>query len=418
MSITLQIPELYDEQREIMQSKAKRKVLACGRRAGKTTLACDIATQRALQGQWVVIVSTTQDQADTFWDMLNGRYQWSWLAPLIDQNLIEKNEVRRNLFFKWCGGRIRVKTGKDPDVLRGGRADVIIFDEAARLKPDVWYAVGAPMLADSDGDAFFLSTPDRKNWFYHLFLKAQGDESGLWQAWNFSTEKNIYLKPSPKIAVQRLAEDMTDEMYRQEILAEFISSSGRVFTNIDTVCTAEERDVYNGYFVAGLDWGQTNDWTVLAIFDANLRQMVKIARFRGESYNIIVDKIAQLIKEWNIQTVMAESNAMGKPNIERLQLDGFPIVPFYTSSSSKAPLIEALILSMNRRDVLLLDDPILKHELEIFERSQNEYTGHPRYSAPYQMHDDTVIATALGLRAINERFDVFVMPEELKKLLG
>jgi hypothetical protein len=88
----------------------------------------------------------------------------------------DKNETRRLLTFPG-GGRIRAKTAWDADSLRGDYADFLVLDECALLAPNAWEEVGAPMLADNDGDAWFLSTPRRRNWFHGLYrgLKRMAD---------------------------------------------------------------------------------------------------------------------------------------------------------------------------------------------------------------------------------------------------
>ena len=72
-----------------------------------------------------------------------------------------------------------------------------------------------------------------------------------------------------------------------------------------------------------------------------------------------------------------------------------PVRPFVTTAKSKPPLIESLALAIERRDIRLLNDPVLLNELENYalERLPG---GAYRYGAPPGSHDDTVIATALA----------------------
>lgn len=394
MDLTLSLPELYPLQREIIDHPAKRKVVNAGRRAGKTQMGAVAAIESMLNGHKVLLSSTSQDQADIFWSRIKA-----WAAPLIP--FAYKNETKRILEFN--GGRIRVKTGSDADVLRGEDADVLILDECSRLNPLAWFEVGAPMLADRDGTAMFITTPNRKNWFYLLYLKAKADQTGRYKAWNFTTMANPYLN---KTALNDLVSDMTEESYKQEILAEFLESGGEVFRNIDKIATLKEREPYGGRFAFGVDWAQKHDYTVITVFDMDTCQMVAMDRFNGISWSLQRGRLRTLYDQWKPKLILAESNSIGSPNIEALQNEGLPVHAFETTAQSKPPLIESLALAIERQEIGLLDDGVLTGELSAYEREVSTQTGRSKYGAPEGMHDDTVIATALGLWAITSQHEL------------
>ena len=80
---------------------------------------------------------------------------------------------------------------------------------------------------------------------------------------------------------------------------------------------------------------------------------------------------------------------------------------FATTAKSKSPLIEALALALERRQLWLLDDPVLLGELASYALERLPGGGY-RYRAPAGMHDDTVIALALawhGVMHSGARFD-------------
>lgn len=386
-TINISLPKPYPLQQAIIRHPAKRKVVCAGRRAGKTTLAAMLAIERILDGQKVLLTSTSQDQADAFWEKAK-----LWLADVLVTKYAYKNETRR--IIQIGKGRIRVKTGSNADVLRGGDEDLIVFDECALLDPDVWQAVGAPMLADRDGDAIFISTPMRKNWFYHLYQSAITDERDRWQAWHFTTHSNPFLSP---IAIEELTHDMPENMYRQEILAEFLESDGQVFRNIRECVGAEDDKLTASRYVFGVDWAQVNDYTAIVVFDVQRRRVVEIDRFRGVDWSLQRGRLHTLYKKWEPVNILAEANAMGSPNIEALQKEGLPVQPFMTTAQSKPPLIENLVLDFERGNITIPNDPILIGELESYERTVSPATGRSTYSAPAGLHDDCVIALALAV---------------------
>ena len=97
--------------------------------------------------------------------------------------------------------------------------------------------------------------------------------------------------------------------------------------------------------------------------------------------------------------VQAESNSMGDPIIEQLVRDDVPVIGFQTTASSKPPLIENLALTLEREEWQFIDDPVWRAELEAYERQVSPVTGRSQYSAPEGLHDDTVIARALMIKA-------------------
>lgn len=395
MELTINLPLPHGKQRDILRSPAKRKVVCAGRRAGKTTLAARLACKQLFSGRHILLSSPSQQQADAFWDKTK-----EWLAPVIQARLVEKNEQRRILRFHQNGGRIRVKTASDADQLRGDDADLLVLDECALLAPDAWDKVGAPMLLDNDGDAWFISTPRRRNWFFELYQRAIGDDTGRWQAWHFTSHDNPHLSAS---ALEEITSDLTDEAYRQEILAEFLEGEGAVFRNIRACLTAPMNampDAHRGHtLVMGVDWAQQRDFTALCVFCATCGCEVALDRFNKIEWDFQRARLRVLYEAWQPQTILAEQNSIGSPNIEALQRDALPVMPFVTTAQSKPPLIQSLALAFERETARWLNIPVATGELEAFEAEISPITGRARYGAPEGVHDDTVIARALAHHA-------------------
>jgi len=398
-SIEITLPRLHPLQREVVNHPASRKVVCAGRRSGKTTLAAYMAVGAFLQGKRVLLSSTSQDQADVFWE-----YVTTWLSPLLATPHLYKHEVKRLL--RLGRGQIWVKTGRNPDALRGGAADLLVLDECAYLDPDAWRKVGAPMLADSDGEAVFISTPVRRNWFFELYQQARQDETGRWRAWHFTTHANPYL---PQSALDALTADMTREDYQQEIEAQFLEGQGSVFRRVEERCTAPRRAPYAGRFVAGLDWAQTRDYTVIVVLDADTRVQVDMDRFNGVDWALQRGRVRTMFEKWRPEVIVAESNSVGSPNVEALQREGLPVEAFETTAISKPPLIESLVLAFERGEITALDDDVIKGELVAYERRVTP-SGRSQYSAPEGLRDDCVIALALAWHGVVNRRALVIEP--------
>lgn len=395
MDLTLHLPNPYPAQAAIKAAPAKRKVVCAGRRVGKTTLAAEVGVERALVRRQVLFASPTQEQVDVFWDKCKA-----WCYPLLAAGLVVKNETRRLLAFPG-GGRIRAKTAWDADSLRGDFADFLVLDECALMDPKAWAEVGAPMLADNDGDAWFLSTPRRRNWFHALYQRALA-EGGRWAAFHLTSLDNPYLSPAGLAA---LTEDMTAEAYKQEILAEFLDGEGAVFRNITANLTAPAAATpaqHAGHrVVMGVDWAQKQDYTVLSVGCATCRQEVALDRFHQIGWAVQRDRVATLAARWHVARILAEENSIGGPNIEALgDALRLPVRGFTTTASSKPPLIQSLALALERQEAAWLDVPVATAELAAYEARVSPQTGRVSYSAPEGMHDDTVIARALCWEAM------------------
>ena len=389
---------LHPKQQAIKDSKAKRKVLVTGRRFGKTTLNAELAIIGMLAGKRVLEAAPTAFQTDAFWNECKRA-----LVNLIHAKVVVKNETDRSLEFV-KGGRITSKTAWDADSLRGDSADLLILDEFSLMKADAWNEVGSPMLLDNDGDAIFTFTPQHKNHAYQMYVNALGDMSGRWQAWHGTSFDNTFLSKS---ALDDIIKDMTEDAYKQEILAEFLSNEGAVFRNIAAcmLAPATTPEEHKGHrLVMGIDWGKKNDYTAMSVGCATCHYEVARDRSNQVDYAVQRKRLVTLANRWGVRTLIPESNSIGEPIIEQLRSDtelrGVTIRSFETTGASKPPLIESLGLALERAEFQFQEDAIWQSELESYEATYNRQTNRPSYSAPEGCHDDTVMARALMLSAI------------------
>lgn len=368
------------------------------------------AIKEAERGLRVLYVAPITSQTDRFWDLCTG-----WLGDAILAGVVHENKTKRVLTFPG-GGRIVARTAFRPDHLRGDFADFLIMDEYAYQDPNTWEKVAMPMLLDNDGSAWFISTPDKRNHFYILYLKASTGDDPRWATFTFPSTENPHLS---SIALAELTHDMLEDDYAQEILALFVAGYGQVFKlNLDDfvpALTFEENAFIHAEhrLVAGLDWGRKHDFTVKSVGCATCRQELEIERFGEIDYPTQRDRIKGIYERYRKVgpeepegedkypqgfelEVRAESNAMGLPNIEQLRQDGVPVLEFYTSAATKPGLVQQLRLAFEQRAWKWLDDPTAQQELETYE-SKISSQGNISFNAPEGLHDDTVDARMLML---------------------
>ena len=66
--------------------------------------------------------------------------------------------------------------------LRGRNLSGVVLDEAAFMDSSVWFEVIRPALADKQGWALFISTPDgTASWFYDMWCYVPEDKTNDWQ---------------------------------------------------------------------------------------------------------------------------------------------------------------------------------------------------------------------------------------------
>lgn len=220
--------EPHPHQRCLIESTKPRIVCRAGRRGGKTVGAGEKASKAFEAGKRVLYAVPTQEQVDRFWSTVKKIFE----VP-IEKGLIYKNETRHILEIPGTETRIRAKTAWNADTLRGDYADLLILDEWQLMDEDAWGVVGAPMLADNNGDALFIYTPPSLHsrsttkardpqHAAKLFKRAAADTTGRWEAIHFKSADNPYISAE---ALEDLAHDMTALAYRMEILAEDVDES-------------------------------------------------------------------------------------------------------------------------------------------------------------------------------------------------
>jgi hypothetical protein len=209
-----------------------------------------------------------------------------------------------------------------------------------------------------------------------------------------------------------MRQEMPARTYNQEVLAIFTENEGAVFRNIPACLHAPQTtpEAHEGHrLYAGVDWGKQADYTAVSIGCADCRHEVALDRFNQIDYAFQYGRLAALVDKWGVAGVLPERNAMGEPIIEQLERAGLSIMPghderpgFMTTATTKPPLIENLALAFERVEFQFLNVPIATAELEAYERTMSAVTGRSTYSAPEGVHDDTVMARALMLKAATQ----------------
>ena len=387
-------------QQEIITNPARFKILNAGRRFGKSLLGGYLATYQALQSnQRIWVVAPTNALTEKIWREI---YSW-FIGPL---NPLVENIYNSRGSFKLLlknGSWIECKSTDDPTGLLGEGLDLLIMDEASRIKEIAWKESLRPTLSDRMGKMVAISTPKgSKNWFYESYRKGVKQEDN-YKAWNMPTNANPHFPEAEwQQIIQELGED--NPTFRQEFLAEFIDDVGAVFKNIHSCIGGDfEHPIAGVKYSIGVDLAKTQDYTVKMVIRQDTRQIVAMERYNQVPYDEQINKIMNLSKRYNNANILIDSTGVGDPVYDLLKRNGANIKPFKFTNPSKENLIRGLIIALENKEVSYPKIDVLLDELEMFEYTLGA-TGVMRYNSPDGEHDDCVIALALAIKAVEENY--------------
>lgn len=386
----LSLPKLRTDQQTIAKHPAKVKVLACGRRWGKTVLGGRCVMNVLAQHGRVAWIAPSYKNTRPLW-----RWASNVVQPAVKAGRMKINQSERVIETD-KGGFLAIYSGDNIDSIRGEAFHLAVLDEAAMLGETAWTDAIMPTLADYAGDAILISTPKGRNWFWQEWVKAQDDGA---HSMAFTAPTSANPLPTIREAAKLARERVSDRTYRQEWLAEFIEDAG-VFRKVREAATATRQDERSAghLYVMGVDWGRVNDATVLMVIDATTSEAVYMDRMLDTDYALQTARLRALAERFDVAQIIAEANSMGGPLVEQLLNEGLPVLGFQTTNASKALIIDGLALAFERGDIRIIDDATLIAELQAYE-AERLPGGMIRYSAPDNMHDDCVIALALAWSA-------------------
>lgn len=222
---------LHPAQQLIYNSPARFKVVAAGRRFGKSYLAAITLLLNGLKDRQVGLSGIEYDLslkevyyvAPTFEQ--GKKILWPILKHL-GKDIITSTHENTATLTLLNGRRISIKGSDRPDTLRGVGLSYVVLDEYAFMKEEVWDAILQPALSDVEGDAMFIGTPEGKNHFYSLFVRAQNEGLPIWEAFSFKTVDNPTIA---KTEIESASARMSSQLFRQEYEASFAEGAGSVF---------------------------------------------------------------------------------------------------------------------------------------------------------------------------------------------
>lgn len=340
------------------------------------------------------------------------------LKPLIkrkrDQQLtIELGPIGRNAE----GGRLIFHSLEDHDNIRGDNSDLWVVDEMCDIAEAAWRATILPMLMARKGKALLLGTPKRVGVGF-VWARAE---------WLMGTDLDAYpthrCLSAPSSAnpantpenIAFMAQGMTQDVYREEILGEWLDEEGAVFERLDEAFSVPCDEVSPSHWrskepvppgvkcLIGFDIASHEDYNIFSVWRLDKREQVALYRIRGEKYDTVLQMLHEVRQTYNNADIYADGNGMGAPIIQRLAdryKDGV-VDRKWKSNTVKVNDITEARLAFQHAEWRLLAVNWQKSEFKMYTREKRS-SGIWSYNAPEGCHDDAVAAACMVAERVRQ----------------
>lgn len=235
MTIDIVLRKPHSGQLPVVNSKARFRVIVCGRRWGKTAICINLAIETALTGHPV-----------------------GWFAPdykrLLDAyeqmvkilgNMVKSKNASTMVIELLNGGKIEFWTLNDTDAGRSRKYKRVIIDEAGMVTclAESWRESIRPTLIDLEGDAIFAGTPKppqaiplSEYAFYAMYQRglSKDPDDAQWESFHAPSSSNPHLPPG-EVESMRKEPGMTARIAMQEIDAIFLTESTNALWSLDLI---------------------------------------------------------------------------------------------------------------------------------------------------------------------------------------
>ncbi len=398
---------LRDDQAEIVLHPARIKVVACGRKWGKTTTAMFYVTKKALEKErqliWWVMPSYNQckEVIDEYERLFGGADIYKKVKRRPDHEIIYPN-----------GSIVKFKSTDRADLLRGANPHVVVIDEARDVEDRAWYEVIRPNLMARRGSALIISTPLPDTWFEKEYLEGLEGKNDK-KSWN----KPTWTNPLAAEEALKLKDELPELVWKQEIAAEFVSAQANVFRNLEKVVEEYEIPILpksEMFYYMGVDLAVHQDYTAIVVIDSK-GVVVYVDAFKNITWDATEKRVLEVAKLYDAR-VLIDSTGVGDPIYERLSERLSKIEAFKFTNESKKMLIEQLAVTIMNMEIKIPRHAELLKQLGVY---RIEITGKNKitYNAPAGKHDDLVIALALANKLYQERRRAVVASYHTSKII-
>jgi len=429
--------EPFHYQKEFLDCGEDRRLFVAGRRVGKSLSSAWLALWYALthKNAEVLITARAQRQSMNLFRTVKEQISNSdlddaqWDSSIVRQTRTEINFSNGSIIK--C-----LPVGRDGSTIRGEGADLLIVDEAAYIKDQIFQEVLVQFTAVGDNTFVMTSTPGgQQGYLYERFVdskqhcpscgeimtkrgehvacfdcKKKMDAPGEWHITRAATWDNERVQDS---WIEEQRRDLTALQFEQEIKGEFVSAENAYFKAdevrndniaVSGAVTKQTDDCY-----LGADLAHTgDDETVLISVDGSGNV------YDVSGYNISLSQSIQKIKDrdrtQNFDKIVVDETGLGAHPVEELQdslgrkVEGYA----FSSNKKKQNLYSNLKKKFQNESIRYqfvptsdTDNEKMVEQLLSLEYSKTS-TNKTKIEAAKSGHDDYCDALALAVWAMNK----------------
>lgn len=286
---------------------------------------------------------------------------------------------------------------------------LLVLDECAYLDDESIYSI-LPLVNAHKAPIIIASSPFAMDGYYYTMYLQGLEEKPLIKTFDWSKHPEIsrFLSEEQKALYKQT---MSKAKYTTEVLGEFLTDGGLLFTGLEN-CVGDPEDDKIIYLGIDFATGSDGDYTVLSVIN-NLGQQVKLYRTNNlspmEQVNWLCGLIKDLASNYTIKTILCEENSIGKVYIDAMKKQlpkGIVLSNWTTSNKSKQDLVTTFQIALENQYVQILNNPIQLNELRRYQAEINTKTKTITYNG-FKSNDDTVIATMLAYYAYKKHLGKF-----------
>ena len=223
---------LTQAQSKIFDDTSRFRVVAAGRRFGKTFLSTwEIARIARYPNKNIYYIAPTFRQGKSImWEHIKEEFtKRNWVK--------RTNESDLTITLK-NNSKVSIRSAENFDSMRGVSLDYAVLDECAFMKRETWTEVIRPALSDKQGGALFITTPKGRNWVYDMWTQAKILDD--YSAFTFTTLEGGNVAPEEIESAKR---ELDDKTFRQEYEATFETYTGLIYYNFDPAQNVRNTEV-------------------------------------------------------------------------------------------------------------------------------------------------------------------------------
>ncbi len=213
-----------------------------GRRFGKSHLSLIWLLSRGLEEnerRWIVTPNYRQGRNTT----------WKLMRQMFREYDCKINETDLSVKMP-NGSEVAIRGAENENSLRGVGLTMVVMEEYSYIKPHVWDEIIYPTLTTTDGDAFFIGTPNGYDHLYDAYLRGQSNDPD-WKSWQYTTVEGGYV---PEEEIKKAKSMMDERAFKTEFLASFETTGNRAAYNFDRTTHVKKAEQLSSSLFWGMDF--------------------------------------------------------------------------------------------------------------------------------------------------------------------